>query len=901
VTVVEVKQALGSWNLRLQPETPREILSQLDFLGHIVVIPGRLDVRTYGDQLLEVARYVGVNRSKDAAEAYALRGAGMAYWLGDESGKGDIFETAVELTTETFVNSITALLPPGGAVTAGTINAIVGTYSGRHQWETPRKALTYVTELFGAEWRVNGNATLDAGTPTQLGYAVTPRVVLTRFRPSRDLRLAALSGRMGLGKDVEDYSTRVVVLAEGEGAATATGEADAGAIPYFDLHGNPVAITRLVSESSTTPGNADDRAALYLAQFSGERLSVRVNAEAEDIKGDLVVGDWIYLYDSATGFFDNANEVVWEGETINPVSLRVQEMTWPIRDGWTVAYRRPNGTWLDLSPYYVGESGDVQIVVGDLGRSLTGLGSEIVGSRPTGDSSIPGVPVFGDFSVGAYQSAATNTTKAAIRAQWSTPLNTDGTTILDGDRYEIRFRVDTIIGYGVEWAAMEAFRWGDDPPFTWGAPLSEPVQAAPEWQTALVGWGTNAFTLTELTPGVRYEIQIRAVDSATPPHFGAWSTSQLVLASGDLFAPSAPAAPTVAASRIGIMVTHNLGKASGGTFNLEQDLDHLEVHVGGSMDFLCVPASMVGKLTANAAMLGASIPAVGDFKVEQTSGIFVKVVAVDRAGNKSDASAGAAATALLIDNAHISDLSVSKLTAGTITANTILAAMLEIGSGGNVILTEGAVIVRDALGREVMGFGKNPSDSRYGMWVRDPDADIFTVRAGELAAGGYGMEAINAVGELVPLSALAFGLKAATVTAFQSTTSGSFADISGGTVGPIVSDVVVGNTGKMLVFLSCNMQEFASSGGARGGEMSFQLDGPTSLSPALARAMRIGHTDDGRIVSGFSSNNLGVQTTMVVLLTGLSVGTYSLTAKYLSADSPEPITFGNRSIVAIPY
>jgi hypothetical protein len=211
------------------------------------------------------------------------------------------------------------------------------------------------------------------------------------------------------------------------------------------------------------------------------------------------------------------------------------------------------------------------------------------------------------------------------------------------------------------------------------------------------------------------------------------------------------------------------------------------------------------------------------------------------------------------------------------------------------------VLVRDALGREVVGLGKNPSDGRYGFWVRDPNANIFTVRAGELASGGYGLEAINAVGSLVPLSALAFGLKAATVTNFQSTTSGSFDDISGGTVGPVVNDIVVGNTGRLLVFLSCNMQEFASSGGARGGEMSFQLDGPTSLSPALARAMRIGHTDDGRIVSGFSSNNLGVQTTAVVLLEGLAVGTYTITAKYLSADSPEPITFGNRSIVAIPY
>lgn len=906
MTVVEVKQALGSWNLRLRPETPREILSQLDFLGHIALIPGRLDVRTYGDQMLQVARYVGVNRSKDAAEAYALRGAGMAYWLGDESGKGDVFETAVDLTNETFVNSITALLPPGGAVTAGTLSGIVGTYSGRHQWETPRKAITYVTELFGAEWRVNGNATLDAGTPTQLGYAVTPRVVLTRFRPSRDLRLAALTGRMGLGKDVEDYSTRVVVLAQGEGEAIATGDADAGVIPYADLHGNPVAITRLVSESGTTAGNADDRAALYLAQFSDERLSVRVNAEAEDIKGDLVVGDWLYLYDPGTGFFDNANEIVWEGETINPVSLRVQEMTWPIRDGWTVAYRRPNGTWVDLSPYYVGEGGDVQIVVGDLGRSLTGLGSEVVGSRPTGDSSTPDVPAFTDFSIGAYQSGLTNTTKAAIRVTWSTPLNTDGSVILDGDHYEIRYRVDEVIGYAVRWADLAPFRWGDDPPFTWGAPLSEPVEDAPEWQTAFVGWGTNAFTLTELTPGVQYELQIRAVDSATPPHFGAWSTSSPVLTSGDLFAPSAPAAPTVAGSRVSVQVSHNLGKASGGTFNLEQDLDHLEVHLGGSNDFLAVPSTMIGKLTANAAMLGGSIPAVGTFNVEQTGSVFVKVVAVDRSGNKSDSSAAATVTALLIDNAHISDLSVSKLTAGTITAQTILAAMMEVGTGGNIVLNEGAVLVRDALGRTIIEMGKRTIDpyGGYGFSVFRPDTGGVVLRLGEIADefSKYGLEAVNSIGQLVALSTLAFGIQAASVATQVTTTDNSWHDLSG-SPGPEVS-VVIGNSGRAIVMVGAFIQETSNvSPRSRGANAGYQITGATTQAPDTSRGLVVGNTDDGQSVSGTaSSNNLAGRVSVVDLATGLNPGLHTFTAKYQArGGGSAQVAISSRTIVVIPY
>lgn len=687
MTITEVKQALGSWQLRLRESTPRAILDQLTYFGHIAVLPNQVNPVEYGDNLLSAARYVGVFRRRDAQNEFILNGSGMAYWLGDEDGKGDVFESPVSLNNATFAASISALLPPSGSVIAGVINSIAGTYTGEHRWQTPRQALDYVTSIYSAEWRVNGNATLDAGTVAQL-YETDPKAILMRKKEAgRDLNMAAFPGKMALNEDVEDYTTRVVLLAEGEGNSIATGSANGPATPYNHLHGGDVKIVRLVSESETSSTNANARAQLALSQFQGKRQAVSLSTDVFDIKGDFAVGDYLNVYDPDNGFYDNSREVYWEGQPINPVALRCVEMTWPIPEGWTVAFRTVNGVWLDLSPYYAPESGETTVVVGALNRSVT-VAAEPIGIRPNlpegggADSTIPAAPAFTGWNFGAYQSADTNDTKAVIRVQWSTPLNLDASVITDGDHYEIRYRIDQVLGYAVKWGQLEAFKWGELETNRWAAPVSDAVEADPEWHYLNVPWGTNEATILELTPGVRYEFQIRAVDSANPPHQGPYSASSFQTTTGDLFPPSTPAAPTVASSIVAIQVTHSLGKASGGTFNLEPDLVRLNVHVGGSDHFFPDDSNKVGDLPANIGMMLGAIAAVGTFTIPQTDGVWVRVVAVDRMGNKSSPSAAVQATAELIDDAHITDLSVSKVTAGTIMANWLLSAAIRTALSG---------------------------------------------------------------------------------------------------------------------------------------------------------------------------------------------------------------------------
>jgi hypothetical protein len=928
MTIKQVIQALGDWSIRLRETTPRHVLDQLDYLGHVAVLPGRLDPSMLSDNILASARYVGVYRGRDAADEYNLTGAGMAFWLGDEDDKGDIFETGVELVADTFVDVVTALLPAGGAIVAGTLHAQPGTLTQTFRWTTPRKAIGSVTELFEAEWRVNNDGTLDAGTVAQL-YVTTPKVMLVRKESGgRELARVAIPGRMRLETDVEDYSTRVVVLAEGEGDAIATGDADALAVPYKDIHGNTAKLTRLVSSAETPAANADALAQLQLNRFTNPRAAASLDADAYDISGDMTVGDYLAVYDPDNGFYDLNNSAYWGGREINPIHLRCTELSWPVPAGWTVAFRRANGTWLDLSEHYAAETGQTTIKVGEFNRSLTAVGTQPVGTRPNGDSSVPAAPAFTGFSVGTYQSEGPGdgpVTSAAIRAQWSTPLNLDGSVVLDGDRYELRYRVNAVIGYQVTHGEMELFDHGDFG--THGAMLSEPVEASPQWMSALAGWGTNEFTIMELTPGVQYEIQIRGIDAATPPNFGPWSASSFVTTLGDLVAPPIPAAPVVAGNRISIQVVHDLGTAAAGI--LPPDLDHLEVHVGGAAGFTPGSDTYVGRLIATGGMAYGGIPAVGTFAIEPVDQVHVKVVAVDRSGNRSGASESATVTAELIDDAHISDLTVSKVTAGTISAVWLNAGAITTALSGRRIAMEsdrlsiygwngGRVadlngLLRrlsfyeavdpgedDMFSNAVVELGRT-SEGTYGLRV----ADLFgetKVRVGQIdPAGGtgsenYGIALENPSGQLVKLEDFIFGPISNGVNTAQSTSSLSYVDLA--TVGPSVT-VTIGQTGRAMLILSARIGWSVADDQA-GGAMGVELTGANVATPG-------GSGEPG--LSKYSEVSTGGAvaradfdySSFVHFYEGLTPGETTFTCKYKSLVSGASADFQERKIAILPY
>jgi len=713
VAVQEVLKALGSWEIKLLPQTPRDVLDALDYFGHVAIVPGRLNPAQYGDNLLarDVARYVGVLRTKTIGDDgrtnapqddLSVGGVGMAFWLGDEDGKGSVYENAVEPASASFADAVTMLLPASGAVTAGTLYSVTGQYTGHHQYESPRSAITYVCDTMSTtsvpvSWRVNGNGTLDAGPDSSL-FVTTPTCVITTKDAGEDMAMRALPGSVDVTRDVEDYSTRVVLLAEGEGTSIATGAADISpATSYKDIHGNALTLTRLVSESDTATANAETRAQLALSQFTSTRNALQLSTSDYDVHGTFQVGDRVWVYDPDSGLIDTTTEITFRGQRINPIKLQVTETQWAVTDQNTVAYRTAAGVWVDLTQYVEWETDSTSTVtVGDFARQLTSAGTEPVGSRPNADTSTPGQPTFVEPFTGVAYLDNRGFTRARVVLSWNAPNNIDGSTILDGDHYEIRYAVDTDMIYPATWAAVSQVRWQDLQ--IWAQPFAAPDG---KWQTMVVNWDTTTAQLQDLSPGIGYDIQIRAVDKTG--NTGAWSGTTTFVASTDNIPPSTPAAPSVAGSRIAVQVTHELGKSSGGTFNLESDLDHLEVHVSYEPGFTPDTTTLKGKAVANAGMIQAQIPVVFTAQIEETSARYVRVVAVDKTGNKSGPSDAASATALLIDDAHISDLTVSKVTAGQINADWIIGARIKTAdTGARVELNSGGIGAWNAAGTQTV-------------------------------------------------------------------------------------------------------------------------------------------------------------------------------------------------------
>jgi hypothetical protein len=681
MAVTEVLQGIGSWELSLKQSTPKRITDLIKYFGHIVVHSGYLGERL-DDSLLKSSRYTGVVRSLDLEEtSRRIGGAGMEFWLGDEEGKGNVFETALTYPVGTaFDVAIRGALPPSGSVLEGTLFTLPSTVSGTFKFQNSREIIKYICDTVGAEYIVRGNATLDAGLESDLFVTADAAIdcAVVRRMSGVDMRMRVLPGQMTTADDVKDFTTRVLLLASGESDSTLTAAASINPVlnPYKDLNGNAVKMTRLISESTTDPTNAPARAQLQLNRFTKPRSAMTLSTEEYDIKGVMNVGDYAWVQDEELGLIDTSKEVIFKGMRLNPVKLRITEINWPVAKGMTVAYRDNLGVWTDLTKWVSWESGPSTLVVGGYNRSLTNSGSEPVGSRPVPNTTIPGVPGWTTpFLFSVYQ-ATNGETRAQVQLKWTRPNNTDGSSILDGDHYDVRYRSSSTPIYPSTHSQMSVFTHAQLAAGT----HEQPITYTPgPWMFQSVPWDQLTLLLQDLPTNMPYEAQIRAVDSGTPANAGAWSAVTVFQTSGDTLPPSTPAPPSIAASVIAIQVKHDLGRSDGGTFNLEPDLHHLEVH--GQYEPLFTPnaATLLGRLPANKGMMQSLTSAVGTFNTDSTAPVYFKVVAVDNDGNPSQPSTAVQATALLVDDSHISSLTVSKVTAGTITADWLVGAKIISG------------------------------------------------------------------------------------------------------------------------------------------------------------------------------------------------------------------------------
>lgn len=125
------------------------------------------------------------------------------------------------------------------------------------------------------------------------------------------------------------------------------------------------------------------------------------------------------------------------------------------------------------------------------------------------------------------------------------------------------------------------------------------------------------------------------------------------------------------------------------------------------------------------------------------------------------------------------------------------------------------------------------------------------------------------------------------VDAFETRTSAIWGDLA--TVGPVVSDVIVGPSGRCLLFISSTITLLVTSGG---GEMACQITGATTVP--------LGDTPPA--LAWYGPAGSGPTMTRLVLVEGLNPGLHTFTAKYSAVDlgAGGSVRFGRRNLTVIP-
>lgn len=927
MAITESLGALGDWTIQLKEDTPRKVRESIKYFGHLTVHTGRVEPTLVGDGLLGSSRFTGVLRGKgEADEGFTLTGCGMEVWLGDEDGKGVIIEDLLTFVDETPTQTVRDLIALTTAVQEGTFHAVPGLYSGPHQFEVLRKAIAYVCSTMGIEYRVNGDATLDLGTVDNL-YVTDPKCLIIKRGAGVDMDLRALLGKSTVNTDVQDYTTKALLLAASTESQVATGSAelDPGEIPYKDRFGNPIAMTRIISESTTDATNADARAQLQLNRFSQTRDALTLSTSDYDINGTARVGDYLWVYNPDQLLVDYDQEITFRGMLLNPIKLRLIETTWPVSPGYMVAYRDPDGAWLDLTDYVEWEEGQTTLKVGGYNRSLTGGSTEPIGRLPQPDTSVPGqVEWLEPFLFGVYQSQVTGDARGEVVLSWTEPLNTNGSAITDGGYYEIRYRQATTPLFPVTWDYVEDLGLTWDEEEATGATWDNPVQyPQTDWQTAIAPFDFTTFRLQELVPAMGYEAQVRAVDLANPTNYGEWSEVTEFQTTQDNIPPVTPAPPIIVSNPLAVLMEHHLGAATGGEFNLDRDLHHLQLHAGSEPLFTPSSDTLLGKVTADFGMITGGIPIVQTFQITVTNPVWFRVIAVDQTGNQSLPSTAVEAVAGLIDQQYISSLTVSKVTAGEITADWIIGGYIrtakqgprvemsyaglrgfnvlgvmgldwkssdgslnvvgtggiKVTGGGNVVVTDGKLSIKNAAGVEIVEVGEC-LDGRHGIQIYT-DLGVRVARLGELAAGGHGIEVISDAGKLVKVDTLAFGLESEKLAALVSTTLATF---NGTTPSAVVT---IGNSGEALVHLGAWLLT-TPAGNTGGASVSFGISGATTVAPVALESLSCG-----------GGVNLGMGRSFSV--TGLNPGVHTFYMSYKSTTAGQTSQFVNRTIAVQPY
>lgn len=210
------------------------------------------------------------------------------------------------------------------------------------------------------------------------------------------------------------------------------------------------------------------------------------------------------------------------------------------------------------------------------------------------------------------------------------------------------------------------------------------------WQYLNVPAGQEEALIDNLLPSTDYYVQVAAMSYVNVKSDFINADVYPIETAADTSAPSQPAAPSVSVTTLAAQVSHDMTKQGGG--DLEADVEYLEIHASVSSGF--TPSNSTLRGTIAVAAPGVDVSGVFYFPAtDATANLYWKVIAVDRAKNKSAASNQSTGVPGLILNANIgnatitsakiNDLEANKITAGTgIINNLAIKSTLTIDTAG---------------------------------------------------------------------------------------------------------------------------------------------------------------------------------------------------------------------------
>lgn len=382
MTVTQRLMKPGSFSVRLVPDYAFSAAGAAARFDHIVITPSPLTpIEGFSDaNILAQAIYTGVITRMPSPRTF--EGADLSYWLGTPDGLGNNFGQTVEVTQtmSAWISSI--LTSAGNGIAAGTLtNTGLSSLTGAPSWMSPREAIDWVMRATGAEYRMNPTGTLDAAKSPDL-FVSTPTTVITRHEEGQDGPLRGLDGSLIVASvDVEQYTTEVQVIGAGDGSSVVVATATGSTSFKTFANGTPV-FRRFVNAPTEASANAALIAAAQLGQWNQERRELALASNTYTVTRVVKPGDYTWVYDPVAGLIDPANQIVYRGEAISPIKLRVHALTWPIEEGMGVYLRKSGATptYVDLTPFVEWENDDVRWDVGAAPRASNDVDAKLAGS-----------------------------------------------------------------------------------------------------------------------------------------------------------------------------------------------------------------------------------------------------------------------------------------------------------------------------------------------------------------------------------------------------------------------------------------------------------------------------------------------------------------------------------------